>query len=331
VRDLLDLGPRAGAGESNAYAINGSGLVVGWSSWRNAGCRATTWREGALTGLGTLGGKASIALGVNDAGVVVGWSESSAHGPARAFACDRGGMRELVPFPLSANATSVAAGINARGDIVGWTQEEQGPARAFLLARQDAQRLDGLGAAHSRAHSINREGAIVGEVSLACGRVHGFLHHQGEVVDLGTLGGRRSAARCVNDQLRAVGSSETGHGQEHAFLYEDGVLVDLGTLGGAHSYAYGINNTGWIVGSSNVAGSDPPRHAFVWVRGKMVDLNELVDPGYSWLLHEAWAINDRGDIVGWGTRGNRCRAFLLPGEVTRGRARAGTSPTRCAP
>jgi probable HAF family extracellular repeat protein len=42
-------------------------------------------------------------------------------------------------------------------------------------------------------------------------------------------------------------------------------------------------------------------HAFLWENGgPMVDLNSLVPPGSSLTLTEAWSINDRGEIAGWG-------------------------------
>jgi probable HAF family extracellular repeat protein len=46
-------------------------------------------------------------------------------------------------------------------------------------------------------------------------------------------------------------------------------------------------------------------HAFLWENaGPMVDLNSLVPPGSGLTLIEAWSINDRGEIAGWGQLAN---------------------------
>jgi probable HAF family extracellular repeat protein len=45
----------------------------------------------------------------------------------------------------------------------------------------------------------------------------------------------------------------------------------------------------------------------------MVDLNDEIDKktGEGWVLTAATAINDRGQIIGYGTRKGRPAAFLL--------------------
>jgi probable HAF family extracellular repeat protein len=72
-------------------------------------------------------------------------------------------------------------------------------------------------------------------------------------------------------------------------------VTDLGTLGGTRSYAAGINARGDIVGSSTFAG-DSATHAFLYQRrhGRMIDL----DPRGAGRSSGAWAINDRGRVVG---------------------------------
>jgi probable HAF family extracellular repeat protein len=43
----------------------------------------------------------------------------------------------------------------------------------------------------------------------------------------------------------------------------------------------------------------------------MIDLNNLIASGSGWVLTSAEAINDKGQIVGWGTLNGTSRAFLL--------------------
>ena len=49
----------------------------------------------------------------------------------------------------------------------------------------------------------------------------------------------------------------------------------------------------------------------LWSNGVMIDLNSLLPTGSDWLLQAATAINDCGQIVGYGTVDGRQGAFLL--------------------
>ena len=83
------------------------------------------------------------------------------------------------------------------------------------------------------------------------------------------------------------------------------IITDLGALGGATSYANGINDAGQVVGQSN-------GHAFLFINGKLTDLNSLIPASSGWNLWIANAINNKGQIIGTGTNPNGAtRAFLL--------------------
>src|SRR5262245_36870048 len=131
------------------------------------------------------------------------------------------------------------------------------------------------------------------------------------VTNLGTLGGPSSTPTAINDVGQVVGSSETSDGATHAFLWQNGALTDLGTLAGAgfSSYATGINNLGQVVGYSTTVG-DPNYRAFLWQSGTMTDLNSLIPADSGWVLRNAAAINEAGQIVGWGMLSGQQRAFL---------------------
>ena len=112
-----------------------------------------------------------------------------------------------------------------------------------------------------------------------------------------------------------VGASERG-----AYLWHRGRVTWLGMLPG-HSFgrANDVNNHGRVVGVSAVQGNwyndYTEGRAFLWYGRRMLDLNKLISPGTSWELEEARAINDRGQIVGWGFPSGRAagvrHAFLL--------------------
>jgi probable HAF family extracellular repeat protein len=129
--------------------------------------------------------------------------------------------------------------------------------------------------------------------------------------DLGVLpGASGSSAAAINASGEVAGSS----GRD-AFLY-DGTMHDLGTIPGRNeSIARDINDAGAVVGyafpnpSSNYS---PSQAAFLWTSGSgMVDLNSLINPAGGWLLTEADAINNAGQIAGLGLFGGKRHAFLL--------------------
>ena len=87
-------------------------------------------------------------------------------------------------------------------------------------------------------------------------------------------------------------------------------MRDLGTLGGTYSFANSINNHNLVVGSSNVLG-DAGSHAFLYTDGRMTDLNSLIDPASGWTIHDAYDINDFGQIAATGCRAGQCLALRL--------------------
>jgi probable HAF family extracellular repeat protein len=130
---------------------------------------------------------------------------------------------------------------------------------------------------------------------------------------LGTFGGKNSYAMAINAGGQAAGTAQLSSGYTHAFLWSAGILQDLGTLGGGSSYAYGLNSAGDVVGYSWLRGGAAP-HAFLFQDGVMLDLNGLIDPGSSWVLTQAFAINGNGQIAGAGLLDGVEHAFRLDYE-----------------
>lgn len=123
-------------------------------------------------------------------------------------------------------------------------------------------------------------------------------------IDLGTLGGGFSSGSGLNSQGVAVGESH-----DHAF-YWDGSMHDIGTLsGGSISTANAINSSGTVVGYSSRNGTSSP-HAFLY-DGTLHDIGTL-----GGVSSYAYAINDRGAVVGEAATGNGPHhAFLYDGVM----------------
>jgi len=131
------------------------------------------------------------------------------------------------------------------------------------------------------------------------------------VIDLGPFNNHRNDILAVNDVGQAAGVSlNPGTGRVEAFLQQNGDRSSLGTLGGSFSIARGINNRGEVVGGSLTAG-DASFHGFLYRDQQLHDLNAMLEPGTGWELIQAFAINNRGEILGLGAREGEDRIVLL--------------------
>ena len=139
---MTDLGTLGGV-NSDAFAINVAGQVVGWAETVAGEEHASLWNVGAGTvDLGTLGGDTSHALSINESGQVVGYSTTNG-GVNRAFLWENGAMTDLnnlIP-PGSGWELTSATGINDAGWIVGSGTNPIGEGHAFLMIPEPATLL----------------------------------------------------------------------------------------------------------------------------------------------------------------------------------------------
>jgi probable HAF family extracellular repeat protein len=146
-----------------------------------------------------------------------------------------------------------------------------------------------------------------------------FIWQEAQVTPLGLLSdGYFSEGKAINEVGQVVGFVVTGdlpNTGTRPFLWDNGQMIDLGSLPGFESSAAAdINDQGQIVGSaSGVDGNPNIQAAFVWQNGVMTDLNELIPPGDNITIRVASAINNAGQITGWGTSdGSETAVFLAP-------------------
>lgn len=304
---VTDLGT-LGTANSQELGINARGHVTGYFYPTGSVAPHAFVYDGTMRDLGTLpGGASSYGHGINDSGQVTG--ESYPH----AFLYD-GTMHDLGTFPGGNNSSG--QGINDSGHVTGYSRTSDGDYHAFLYDGTMHDLGTFPGGRTSFGHAINNSGQVTGRADTDLRppnfmrEEHAFLY-DGTLHDLGTLGGTDSYGTGINDNGQVAGYSYiTGNADVHAFVY-DGTIHDLGTLpGGTFSLAQGVNASGQVTGVSTTGESES--HAFLYTSGSgMVDLNSLIDPLSGWELIHGFAINDAGQIAGWGLIGGEGHSFLL--------------------
>jgi probable HAF family extracellular repeat protein len=276
-----DLGTLPGGTESNASAVDDTGLIAGFADtgvpnpgsiigpW-GTDVHAIIWRRGRMHDLGTLGGPQSGVDTMNDRGQIVGDSNLDAT------------INPLTGVPTT---------------------------HPFLWQHGRMRDLGTLGGTATATNWINNRGQVVGVSTLADDvTYHPFLWQDGRIRDLGLLGGDFATAYFVSDNGIAVGGSTTaGDEAFHATMWRDGRVIDL-----AHSstagctFADAVNTHGDVVGDSCQDGK-----ALLWHAGHQYDLTSLVGPTGVQLTEGTW-ITDRGEIVSYGVLPNGdVHVFLL--------------------
>jgi probable HAF family extracellular repeat protein len=157
-----------GAPWSQSIQINRAGSVMGESATAEGDHRMFLWRRGAMTDLGTLGGRNTVLPRsggrpdlLSDHDLVVGASETST-GETHAFLWSDGRMRDLGTL---GGGYSTAYGVNDHAEVVGVSTIPSGESHGFLWRNGRMENLGALAdASSSSATAINDRGQIVGAV-----------------------------------------------------------------------------------------------------------------------------------------------------------------------
>lgn len=282
-------------------ALNSSGVIVGRTGGpHGGGTDAFMWTPGkGSKKLGRLrSGDFSGAFAINDAGSVAGWANSANSVQAFVWSNSRG-MENLGEI-LQARSSRAYA-INNGGQVAGSYVNAKGETRAFVWNRQSGvtslSPLDGD--VFAAALAIDQTGNAVGESSGAPGKRAVMWDRSGKAKELAPVAGfTESNALAINGNGTIVGYVARGE-SVHAVAWRGDAAIDLGTLpGGTYSQAFGVNNRETVVGA---AGSPLGTRAFVWTEATgMEDLNTKINVPHIFLAG-ASAINERGQIVAYGT------------------------------
>ena len=267
----------------------------------------------------------AMALDINDLGTVVGYG-ASGDTATHAF---RWSFIGAVMEDLSAGIGGVnshAFAINKPGQVVGSAHLSSGLVAAMWQSDGSFVNLGQYAGASgsiamSGATDISDSGYVVASTHYFGGgdQAWRWSAQQGQVALPNLPGaGERYSPNAVNEHGWAVGQTWLGGSSSdvRALMWNAaGEVIALQDNGFSFSAALGINSAGTVVGRG--LRSDGAR-AFIWTADSgMVDAASLVVNLGSFRLGEASAINELGQIAGWGydTATGMAQAYLLTPTV----------------
>lgn len=308
---ITDLGP------GQALAINDGGMVAG-TQGTYPNIEAVVWKK---TGVKTLG--PGFAYGITNKGRIVGSQRGRAVQWWNGKLTKLGALPQLAGVPLKVY-DSLACGANDRGQVVGITDftltyksnsinRVQYLSHVFLCEYGLMRDLGDSGSSGTAAINNN------GQVACVLGDSATLWTDGIQTQVLAPIGYDNLTVEGLSDNGTIVGSMMArgnGDSSSQGFIWANGSTYGIGTLGGRNSVAFAVNNYNMVVGTAatrpvHLFGPDGARHAFLWQRGRMVDLNSITDDNEHWLLESANAVNNVGQIAGFGKLNGAGHAFLL--------------------
>ncbi len=173
---------------------------------------------------------------------------------------------------------STGLAINAAGVVAGSAQAGNGARHAAVWRAKQPRDLGLLGGGdYSSARDINDLGDVAGEANMVPnGKPQAFFWHAGKMRQLPRLpGGTTCSAQAINDRGVIIGSCDLPNGLGHGVIWRNGSVEDLGIIGEpdeATSLALDINSWNQVVGVAQP--EDGKLKAFLWEKGKMINLNQ---------------------------------------------------------
>lgn len=277
--------------------INQSGEVAGTTPSH----KAALWSApGGLREIDLLPGfTSSEAVALNNAGQLIGVAIDRRTNRRQGFSYKAGKL-----IPLSDGSRALA--INDAGVIAGESRTSSKSMSGPVLWKALTPVALG-GCCGGTAVAMNNQGQVIGNIYDQQGRYHAFMWDKTEGLRQIGPPSDFSSALLLNDagdyvlQLFPTGP----------VLYRDSNPTHLILAPKVPSHPKAMNVCGAIVGSFGIF-ADYYR-AFAWDAAVgFRDLNSLVPADSGWKLQEATSINDRGEIVGWGTfKRDEDQGFLL--------------------
>ena len=250
--------------------------------------------------------RSSASYGINNNGQVVGsmylTPPFSGEPPPHAFIYNASDGSTVTVDLLNSGRESVGLAINNAGSITGYLSTGTcspgssdpsclAPFHAFLFQGSSPVDIGTLGGTYSEGTGINDQNEIAGVSSVTGSTLnHLFLYAKGHMSDLGTVAGQSIVNALINDRGEIVGSATASNFIFRGHSFEKIPLAPAG-----------LNNKGHIAGSYTAANGSS--HASLYKDGRLIDLNDLVDPSLTFLT-SANGISDNGKIVAKGINGH---------------------------
>lgn len=297
-----------------ATALNEHGHVVGYVDYCVIGPQLPfkwTPEDGLRLIELPAGAGRGRAVDVNDDDVIVGTVDYPGLG-FRGFSQELG--EEMVILPpagtggwnqaVAINGNLMVAGTRSIGDTL---DPETGYCWNETIGFTDIGVLSGP---ETHAEDIADDGTVLGWRGTGSTTSIAFLWRHGKTVELGPIpGGFSSLPTEMNSFGLVVGSGRvpmqgSPFGVPRAFKWINGTFTLLPEFDVSESSnATCVNRYGIIAGG---AGS-----AVVWIGDRIIDLNNLIDPGPGRFIDRAVGVNDRGAIVATGTDDGDAVSFVL--------------------
>jgi probable HAF family extracellular repeat protein len=300
-------------------AINEAGHVLA-----STGSEMVIWSEAGIKNVAGLPGAFNTgASGLNNRDDIAGESEASFDAASVAFA-NIGGVVHNIGAAAPDFVATDAADINDSGTVVGRGFRQSGLDTPYIYSNGTVRLLPTFGGEGGLALAISNSGYVTGAAAFPHDDSpqieHAFLYRNGKMTDLGALRGDNSSLGFdVNERGEVAGVSEKlGLEGTRGFLYSNGKMINVGTFGG-DTIATGLNDVGVVVGWSFRRSGEA--RGFISYRGKIVDLNRLVDRHSGWVVRSARDINDAYQIMAQLCRPNsdECRTARLDPPAGAGR------------
>lgn len=302
--NVVDLGTLDGK-YSIANAINNKGEIAGQVTDKDRRIRAVKWVDGKAIDCG-VDGVTSTAMDINENGYMVGYTGQSFGVSSRAvYWTSENEFHELDLSDTWNEGGSALRAINEQNQVVGYAADKaddelagelKGEPQGFRynLNEQTIEPLQGEGI-NFLPNGINEAGDVV--ITLFYdGTKHGAMYPGKMPLE-------------IKGDIELIDINDNG---QIALCLEGGQALRLDVEGaqvGVESFGVGmpcrINNAGIMVGIGEGG-------ANLFENRQAIRLNTLIPADSGWRLDQANDINDRGQIVGFGSyKGSGARAFLL--------------------